>query len=431
MITRCLLVGSFVLAAGCMKKSETYCALHAAEDPANCPAPDGPTSCEETTDCIATPATAVCNTGSGLCVECNAASSQTTACDGAKPVCGADDMCRGCTSHSECASTVCLPDGRCSSADEVAFVSGLPTPGTGTECTQQSPCDTIAEALLVTPARRYIKIAGKVVEAVVIDSHDVVLLGAPGAVIANATNDTTNLEVKGTSDVEVHDLQIGDGSGRTIGVELDTATTGSLLLQRVRVVDNFNGAIFAIKGALSLQRSVIADNFKGGIVVRASAGKFDIRNNFIYSNGSGSGTNASLYGGVLIELDAAGKLEFNTVAFNEALGTQNRAGIACYGMTNSADGNLVYNNRDGGGGPDTTLQIGGDCQRGTSYALGAGELGFKNPSLSTPDFHLTAATPTTVLDAGGMCQGRNDVDFDGQVRPSGTPCDVGADELDP
>ncbi len=346
-------------------------------------------------------------------------------------MCGADDTCRGCTSHDECASAVCLPDGRCGAEDEVAFVAGLPTPGSSSECTRQSPCDKVAKALLVTPPRRYIKIMGTVVEAVVIDSRDVVLLGAPGAVIANSSNDTTNLEVKGTSDVEVHTLQIGDGDGRTIGVELDTTGTGSLLLDRVRVVSNENGGIQALGGQLSVQRSVVADNVKGGIVVRSAAGRFDIRNNFIYANGSGTGTNASLFGGVLIEANVAGKLEFNTVAFNEALGTQNRAGIACYGMTNSADGNLVYSNRDGVGAPDTALQIGGDCQRGTSYALGSGDLGFRDPSLSTPDFHLTAGSPATVVDAGGMCQPQNDVDIDGQTRPNGTACDVGADELDP
>jgi hypothetical protein len=428
MIARCLLVASFAISAGCMKTSETYCAKHGAEDPANCPAPDAPSSCTSNTDCTATPATAVCDTGTGRCVECDAASAQTTACDGDTPVCADTDMCRRCTSHTECASEVCLPDGSCGTEDEVAYVA--PT-GSGSACTKQSPCDRVQKALAVTPPRRVIKLSGTLVEAVVIQDRDITLLGAIGATLANGTNDTTNLEIRGTSTVAVHDLQIGDGNSRTLGVRLDAGPTGSLLLQRVRVTDNVIGAITVLGGELSLQRSTIANNVRGGIVVRTGAGKFDVRNNFIYSNGSGSGTNASLFGGVLIEADVAGKLQFNTVAFNEALGTQNRAGIACYGLTNNADGNLVYANRDGIGSPDTQLQMGGDCPRGTSVPLGSGDLGFRNPSLSTPDFHLTALTPTTVLDAGGMCQASNGVDIDDQTRPNGGSCDVGADELDP
>jgi len=431
MIGRCLLVASFAslgFGAGCMKKSETYCTKHGAEDPANCPRPDAANACMANTDCTDTPATGVCNTGTGSCVQCNAASAQTTACDGETPICGDTDTCRGCTSHGECASDVCLPDGSCGNMDEVAYVA--PT-GSGSDCTKLLPCDKVQKALAVTPERRYIKLTGTVVEPVLIDNRDVTLLGAVGATIANSANDTTNLEIKGTSRVVVYGIQIGDGNGRTFGVRVDAGPTGSLVLERVRVTDNQLGGVSVIGGQLSVQRSTIANNDRGGIVVRSTAAKFDIRNNFIYSNGSGSGTNASLYGGVLIEADVTGKLQFNTVAYNEALGTQNRAGIACYGLTNNADGNLVYGNRDGIGAADTLLQMGGDCPRGTSYPLGGGDLGFRNPSLSTPDLHLTPLTPTTVLDAGGMCQASNSVDVDGQTRPNGGSCDVGADELDP
>jgi hypothetical protein len=436
MIRDCLVValalGALVTAAGCMKTSATYCANHGADDPANCPPVDAAEgTCTSSTDCVGMPGSLVCNTGTGSCVECNAATQQTSACGGAKPVCGDDDACRGCSSHTECESAACLPDGRCGVAADIAYVDGTPGVGMGTTCTQTAPCAKVADALLVTPARSYIMIAGTLVESIRINDRDVTLLGAAGAQIVNTANDTTLLQVTGTSDVAVHDLQIGDGLARTFGVELDTGPTGSLLLHRVRITNNFHGAILALGGQLSVQRSTIFDNIKGGIVVRPSAGKFDIRNNFIYANGSGTGGNATLHGGVLIENNVAGKLEFNTVAFNASTGTQNRGGIACYGLSNSANGNLVYGNRDGNLGPETATQIGGDCPRGTSYALGIGDLGFRNPSTSTPDFHLTAASPATIVDAGGTCQSSNSDDIDGEPRASGAACDVGADELYP
>lgn len=432
MIRGCLLLASLALATGCMKTSATYCAKHGTEDPENCPPADaGGETCTSNTECGDIAGKPVCNTDTGSCVQCNALSSQTAACTGPKPVCGEDDTCRACVSHTECASSVCLPNGRCGNDDEVLYVVGSLTPTTNTECSRQSPCDKVQKALAVTPARPYIKISGTLIEAVVINDRDVTLLAAVGAMIANSSNDTTILAVTGTSHVAVHDLQIGDGNARTLGVRLDTVATGSLLLDGVRVADNFSGGISATGGQLSVLSSTISDNIKGGIAVRFGAGKFDIRNNFIYSNGTGSGTNATFYGGVLIEGDVGGKLEFNTVAFNEGNGFQNRSGIACYGPSNSANGNLAYGNRDGVAGPDSALQIGGNCPIGTSFALGSGDLGFRNPSPSTPDFHLTALSPSTVVDAGGMCKGSNGIDFDGQARPDNGACDVGADELDP
>ena len=427
MIRDWLLVGSLVIVAGCMKQSATYCADHGAEDPVHCPG--GEEACTSSSDCTDLPGMLVCNTSTGSCVQCNAASMETTACTGAMPVCGTDDACRRCSSHTECESGACLPDGSCGLAADVAYVDGAL--GAGTECTQAAPCDKVARALAVVPPRSYVKISGQVVEAVRITDRDVTLLAATGAQLTSTTNDNILLEVTGTSDVMVYDLQIGDGNARTYGVRLDTTPTGSLGLHRVRISDNFNGGISVIGGQLTVLASTIADNAKGGIVVRSTAGKFDIRNNVIFANGSGTGTNATLYGGVLIENNVASKLEFNTVAFNESTGVQNHAGIACYGMSNSANGNLVYGNRDAGGGPDTAKQIDGDCLLGTSYALGAGDLGFKNPSTSTPDFHLTATSPPTVVDAGGACEASNNVDIDGQTRAYGAACDIGADELTP
>jgi hypothetical protein len=55
-------------------------------------------------------------------------------------------------------------------------------------------------------------------------------------------------------------------------------------------------------------------------------------------------------------------------------------------------------------------------------------LGFAHPNATPFDYHLTASSPASVVDAAGACTG---VDFDGEVRPTGTACDLGADEYQP
>ena len=44
------------------------------------------------------------------------------------------------------------------------------------------------------------------------------------------------------------------------------------------------------------------------------------------------------------------------------------------------------------------------------------------------DFHLRPASPA--IDAG-TCTGAPPTDFDGDLRPTGTTCDIGADEFVP
>ena len=49
-------------------------------------------------------------------------------------------------------------------------------------------------------------------------------------------------------------------------------------------------------------------------------------------------------------------------------------------------------------------------------------------TVSSRDFHLTAASPC--IDTG-TCTGAPAVDVDGDPRPSGSGCDMGADEFAP
>src|SRR5262249_50414427 len=123
------------------------------------------------------------------------------------------------------------------------------------------------------------------------------------------------------------------------------------------------------------------------------------------------------------------RFAYNTVAYNKNASSGDRGGVTCLGANVAAQGNLIYKNSEGRMTSDAT-QSGGTCVFGNSLSLGsvAGNLGFKSPETAPVDFHFTAMTPSSVVDAGGNCTG---VDFDGDTRPIGTACDLGADEYNP
>ncbi len=419
-----------VLASGCMKRSATYCAKHGADDPDSCPPIDAPgtSSCKSDTDCASSPSTLVCNTDTEVCVECVTGTAKDDACVDDEPFCGVDNTCRACESHAECPSEACLPDGRCGTDANVAYVAQS---GMGTTCTYNAPCAKIADALAVAPRRDYIKISGTIDETVVISNRNVTLLAAPDAQLVHAGG--TLLQVAGTSNVTVFDLQIGAATTvAAIGVDLANGLVGTVSLQRVRVVNTSSYAVVANGGTLELERSRIIANPGGGVVVRYTATDFRVRNNFIVFNGRASGPGPSAYGGVLLEKDSAtSTFVFNTIAYNQSTGMLSAAGVECLGPLLPAGGNLIYANREGDNLANLAAQYDGSCDLDNSFVAASGDLGFEGPMTSMFDPHLTTASPTTVRDAGGDCGSRVLVDIDGDARPAGGPCDLGADELAP
>jgi hypothetical protein len=162
---------------------------------------------------------------------------------------------------------------------------------------------------------------------------------------------------------------------------------------------------------------------------------FSITDNFIVSNGLALGAAASLNGGVVATSNTPGsKLERNTVAFNQSTGQAFQGGVFCSAALVAASGNLIYHNSEADG-VGTVLKtnlatqrntIGSTCLYGNTLAVDtvAGDLGFASV-VPPSDFHLTAASPASVVNAGGACTG---IDVDGETRPSGAACDLGADE---
>lgn len=423
----------------------------------------------------------ICNLETGACVQCT--SSDSHACSGATPVCGMDNSCHGCTLHSECASNVCRPDGSCSDGHDVAYVA---QGGKGLSCTQAEPCASLTVALGI--GKPFIKVTGAIVDNVAVDSKNVTILGGPGAMLAGKTP-AALIKINGTSQVSIFDLKLSGGGFIEIPVDPDGAlamppgNTATLTIGRCVFLDNpiginaqagrvnvtrsvfagnghgvsvSGGGTFQISqstfshnqgdginvrnytgninivsttlnhnrngisitgGTLTLSRSTISHNQVHGALVSSGTISFYIVNNFI--TGNGTPNSPFLGGGIQVYPAAAtGKLEFNTIVDNRTenvLGVP--SGIDCRGKVDARN-NLIFRNSGGAG----NAQVSSDCSPGNSLLTAPDNPGF----VSATDYHLTANSPPTILNAFDCAADTED--YDGDKRPQGGKCDLGADE---
>jgi hypothetical protein len=409
----------------------------------------GPGTCSGDADC-ADP-TAVCDlTGTMMCVQCTASESQ--ACTNETPVCGDDHMCRACSAHADCpTSLACLPDGFCGTDANVAYVDPMGTDNAA--CTKMTPCTKFSKALAAN--KLYVKFTGTTNEAaesgmpaVSINSQKVTLLADPGAKLTNTKNGLL-LEVTGTSQVAIYDLEITGASGMTgVGISLPTGNMAELDLHRVKITNNQGGGISASGGMLTIAQSVIngnqgigisssanplsmsqsevSENNAGGLQMTAD-GMVTLINNIAHHNGND--TSAS-FGAFSLRPSLGSMVQFNTIVDNKAnMGAASTGGVFCDIAGFVAANNLIFRNT--GGSP--SAQTFGNCTYGDSFVAAGSSTADNTPQFVHPntlpfDYHLTSTTPATILDAAGACSG---VDFDGDSRPIGPACDLGADEYHP
>lgn len=366
-----------------------------------------------------------------------------------------------CTTHRQCESNVCLPEGKCSDGVDVAFVD---PGGEGTSCSLSSPCSAI-EAALKT-GRSYLKMTGttKVTDTVAITGKKLTVLADSGAKLTRDTPGTL-VKVTDSSQVAIFDLEISGARGpEGIGIWMPTANNSNVSLERVTVgpnaregikiestgvmnisqstiTGNYRGlvangsivnvrqsvirnslvfGIYANNSAVQIMRSTIENNGKGGLVVFLPT-EFQIANNFIVQNGNEPSPIGGItgLGAMYIKIDpgtSARKLMFNTIADNNVEAGQQTGGVTCFGDVQTAN-NLIYRNALGVLGSQTD----GDCTYGSSLITGS-DPGFR----SATDYHLTAATPAGTIRDAFDCASSEDID--GDARPQGGKCDLGADE---
>ncbi len=366
-----------------------------------------------------------------------------------------------CTTHRQCESNVCLPEGKCSDGEDVAFVDPS---GEGSLCSLSSPCSSIESALKT--GRAYLKMTGITTarDTVAITGKKLTVLADSGAKLTRDTPGPLVMVTRG-SQVAIFDLEIAGARGpEGIGIWMPTANNSNVSLERVTVGPNSRDGIRAestgiiniyqsmitgnywgvlakestvnvrqstirkslvvgvssTKAAVQIDRSTIENNGKGGLAVVLPP-EFQITNNFIVQNGnepSTIGGNPGV-GAIYIKIDSgtsARKLAFNTIADNNVEAGQRTGGVTCFGEVQTAN-NLIYRNALGSLGSQTD----GDCTYGKSVVT-APDPGFR----SATDYHLTPATPAGTIRDAFDCA--NSEDIDGDARPQGGRCDLGADE---
>jgi hypothetical protein len=379
-------------------------------------------SCEQEGDCAAFDGRPYCD--QGTCVGCRDGGD----CAAAAPICDqADGTCRGCRAGSECASDVCdWIDGECVADDDVLYVA---VDGTGSDCTRDDPCGSIADALAAAGSSRnwILMAAGSYQETVVLSGVTVRIVG-DGADLTPATVDVPAFDIREQADVGISGLHIhdadGNGDGPGDGVYCtNTGGASTLVLDRVLIEGNDDQGIDANGCNVTVARSTITENLRGGIAF--SSVDFDVTNNFIYVNGSGTAS-----AGILVEENppTRGRLEHNTIVANlNPAGTPSGVRCLAVGALLQFKNNIIYDNQG------SASQIEGEnCEHtysviGPNRVSGEGNTEIAPTFVGETNFHLVAGS--SGIDAAAATD--IPIDFDGQPRPGGDANDIGADELDP
>ncbi|MBA2541299.1 MAG: right-handed parallel beta-helix repeat-containing protein, partial [Deltaproteobacteria bacterium] len=270
---------------------------------------DAPIGCEVSNAC---PANApICL--DEICVECTEASS--TQCAGSTPVCGQDNHCRGCATHAECDSEVCLSDGSCADPASVAYVNPN---GAGAACELALPCATVP--LGVATGRPLLKVSGTVVSMNVVAIDRAIEIHAdPGAVLTRASAGPI-IDITNPGNVTIYDLVIRDATGGGAGIKLER---GSLRIERVRLLRNDGHGLEARnESTVTVRRCIVSGNRGGGLNIENST--FEVTNTLIVRNG----TLGSSSGGARLKPAGASVFELNTIADNVSLNV-NTAGVRC------------------------------------------------------------------------------------------------------
>jgi hypothetical protein len=379
-----------------------------------------------------------------FCIDgtCRACRIGITDCEGRAPICD-DGACRACKSHDECASGICMDDGRCANESDVAYVQSA---GSATsECTRLSPCDSIGRALTVNPPRKYVLVgSGTYTSAASLAPvAERWIVGAGTAPLLRRSTSGPVITISGGTAIRLQNLEIVGATGTTGGqIELGngvlcTATSGvpNVELQQVTIRENAVNGFFGVGCTLTAVASRFLDNANFGVYIGDSTATFDrclisgnhtgleldgglytIINSMIVRNQGEGGRGIDLY-----SVHSGHRVEFNTIADNvDTSGANYGMGIQCnLSAPASFPNNIIVRN--------TRQTVGSACTYPSSIILDTdiSALKFKSPDVAPYDYHITAGS--SAIDAATLST--VDHDFDGQPRVA--PRDVGADEYVP
>jgi hypothetical protein len=408
------LIAITLLLAACRETNPYYCEGHPDDNCTLDADVNAPQGCTTSAECTSS-AKPVCDPGQKLCVSCTA--DMIGACAGTTPVCAtATNTCMPCITHAQCGSQACLPDGSCGNDSTVAYVAA--NGNDGDECTRDAPCLHIGMA--ASKGRPFVKVQTDLDEAVLLANANVTILAEPGVSIRRSSVGAI-FEIRGTSNVAIHELTIRDGLGTTgHGIMVPAGEPVNLTLDRVNVINNSGSGINVQGGTLSLSRCIVSGNNAGGAYVNA---RFTITNSLFVANGN----TLSSTGGLFLTPAGSVTFRFNTVANNVA-GTGAITGINCGLAVLVANTILAQNDAatacafqyslfdQDPGGQDSTNRV-GNAKFKTVLAT--------NPFAGD---YFRIQSDSAAVDGGDPASTML-LDIDGDARPQGSAPDIGADEL--
>jgi hypothetical protein len=257
-MVRLLLVMIPVIAfADCRTENPDYCKNFPGT--MGCPGePMNGGTCSINTDCT-TFGFPICDTTIKLCVQCT---DEHNPCVNPVPAC-VNNTCQMCTSHSQCSSRACLPDGTCADAAQVAYVR---PGGSGTACTDSTPCATLTDGL--NAGKATVKVEGNIIDSdVATATISVTILADTGSQVTRSSPGTILVVSTDQADVHISDLRITGGMGAKgdIAVSVSGGSTPKLALLRVQVDNNVGIGISVTAGTLTVTQSTITGNGVQGI----------------------------------------------------------------------------------------------------------------------------------------------------------------------
>jgi hypothetical protein len=317
------------------------------------------------TQCLARSATTP-RCANGQCVACRPDTQQTD-CTGTTPICGANNVCRKCESHSECgADGICVFDGadagKCVPATDIAYVNiGNNTCNDALHASTPSAPYCQIQAAATVSGKKYIRVAGNLnstYNGVSLTSGlatpvDLVIVGPglnvnPPAQIAQQNTVGLMLSApSGSLNVTIDGLTVA-GLGPTLSPEGITCTgvtgtTATLTLRRSIVQGTGAAGLKVDNCSLLVTESTFTKSTVGATLNVPAARTYAITNSFFVANSER---------GIQMTGNGNGLFAFNTVAGNAPSVTNAAGGIDCGGNAyRIIEGSIVaLNGREGIGG---------------------------------------------------------------------------------
>jgi hypothetical protein len=407
--------------------------------------------CLGDTDCNTYPTALHCDTAAGACVQCLTSDQ----CDGATPVCDANQSCRACVADDECGSGVCeAAAGTCTAEASVIYATA--TAAATATCTKADPCTLTKAFTLIAANRNTVKLAaGTYADTIDYAGMTNVSVHGAGATLSStlalrsgATMSVTGITFHGDGGLYCMPAATGGAKPNFDLSELTFDQTGTTsgnpyAIQASACVIKIKHSTFKVaSGGSAIYASGEATVGRGTDVtidrssVRGGEPAIGVYNysSFHVINSELSGflplqTHPQAFAFSWDNTSINNTVEFSTV-YDSHLACGN-TGIV-YLKTYSS---IFYNTRTAPPGntvPTATL-AGTNCEHHFTLAYpqfymppGSDNFYDMNPMLKDPangDFHLATGSPAIdVADPGAML----DVDYEGTARPQGAARDLGA-----